>query len=64
MIVAASVDMGLIPSTCDKREQDAFSTVTREAPGRIESRYDTSREDVEALVELAQQKWYELGGRR
>lgn len=25
--------------------------------------YDTSSEDVEAIVELAHQKWFELGGR-
>jgi len=43
---------------------DAVSTIALNNSLLLEYRYDTSREDVEALVELAQQKWYELGGRR
>ena len=43
---------------------DAISTIALNNSLLLQHSYDTSREDVEALVELAQQKWYELSRKR
>lgn len=46
---------------------DAVSTIALNNSLLLQHSYQTSREDVEALVELAQQKFYELsrkGGTR
>ena len=46
------------------KAESAIRTIAANNKQLLEHYYETSSDDVEALVELAHQKWFELGGRR